>query len=133
MTAHNFGYVGSGQDFTNDPSLAVQNNEVEELNGGKVLFSSTDQDGDFRVGDAFTVDQETGNVQFAATSSAQSAANITLSDETGTTNIYPAYVETGNLRLAGNSLTSTSGKIILDPAGDEDITLNGLKQAYFNR
>ena len=125
LTAHNFGYVGAGPDFTNDPSLAVQANEVEELNSGKVLYSSTDQDGDFRVGDAFTVDQETGNVQFQATSSAQSAANITLSDETGTTNIYPAYVETGNLRLAGNSLTSTSGKIILDPAGDEDITLNG--------
>jgi len=29
MTAHNFGYVGAGQDFTNDPSLAIQNNEVE--------------------------------------------------------------------------------------------------------
>ena len=125
LTAHNFAYVGAGSDYTNDPSLAVQANEVEELNSGKVLYSSTDQDGDFRVGDAFTVDQSTGNVQFAATSTAQSAANITLSDGTGTTNIYPAYVETGNLRLAGNSLTSTSGKIILDPAGDEDIQLNG--------
>ena len=62
LTAHNFGYVGSGADYTNDPSLAIQNNEVEELNGGKVLYSSTDQDGDFRVGDAFSVDQETGNV-----------------------------------------------------------------------
>ena len=125
LTAHNFAYVGAGSDYTNDPSLAVQANEVEELNSGKVFYSSTDQDGDFRVGDAFTVDQTTGNVQFQATSTAQSAANITLSDGTGTTNIYPAYVETGNLRLAGNSLTSTSGKIILDPAGDQDITLNG--------
>ena len=42
--------------------LLVQASEVEELNGGKVLYSSTDQDGDFRVGDAFSVDQETGNV-----------------------------------------------------------------------
>ena len=125
LSGHNFGYVGSNQDYTNDPSLAVQANEVEELNSGKVLYSSTDHEGDFRVGDALTVDASTGNVQFAATSSAQSAANITLSDSTGTTNIYPAYVETGNLRLAGNSVTSTSGKIILDPAGDEDITLNG--------
>ena len=125
LTAHNFAYVGANADYTNDPSLAIQANEVEELNSGKVLYSSTDQDGDFRVGDAFTVDQATGNVQFQATSTAQSAANITLSDGTGTTNIYPAYVETGNLRLAGNSLTSTSGKIILDPAGDEDIQLNG--------
>ena len=124
MTAHNFGYVGSGQDFTNDPSLAVQNNEVEELNGGKVLYSSTDQDGDFRVGDAFTVDQETGNVAFAATSTAQSAANITLSDATGTTNIFPAYIETGNLRLAGNSITSTTGQVIVDPSGEEDFVVN---------
>ena len=134
MTAHNFGYVGSGSDFTNDPSLAVQNNEVEELNGGKVLFSSTDQDGDFRVGDAFSVDQETGNVSFAATSTAQSAANITLSDSTGTTNIFPAYIETGNLRIAGNSLTSTTGQVIVDPSGQEDFVVNAetiVKEAVY--
>ena len=134
MTAHNFGYVGSGSDFTNDPSLAVQNNEVEELNGGKVLFSSTDQDGDFRVGDAFSVDQETGNVSFAATSTAQSAANITLSDATGTTNIFPAYIETGNLRIAGNSITSTTGQVIVDPSGQEDFVVNAetiVKEAVY--
>ena len=134
LTAHNFGYVGSGSDYTNDPSLAVQNNEVEELNGGKVLFSSTDQDGDFRVGDAFSVDQETGNVSFAATSTAQSAANITLSDSTGTTNIFPAYIETGNLRIAGNSLTSTTGQVIVDPSGAEDFVVNAetiVKEAVY--
>jgi len=134
MTAHNFGYVGAGQDFTNDPSLAVQNNEVEELNGGKVLFSSTDQDGDFRVGDAFSVDQETGNVSFQATSTAQSAANITLSDATGTTNIFPAYIETGNLRFAGNSMTSTTGQVIVDPSGEEDFVVNAetiVKEAIY--
>ena len=134
MTAHNFGYVGAGQDFSNDPSLAIQNNEVEELNGGKVLFSSTDQDGDFRVGDAFSVDQETGNVSFQATSTAQSAANITLSDATGTTNIFPAYIETGNLRFAGNSITSTTGQVIVDPSGEEDFVVNAetiVKEAVY--
>ena len=134
LTAHNFGYVGSGQDYTNDPSLAVQASEVEELNGGKVLYSSTDQDGDFRVGDAFSVDQETGNVQFQATSTAQSAANITLSDSTGTTNIFPAYIETGNLRIAGNSVTSTTGQVIVDPSGEEDFVVNAetiVKEAVY--
>ena len=134
LTAHNFGYVGAQSDYTNDPSLAVQANEVEELNSGKVLFSSTDQDGDFRVGDAFSVDQETGNVSFAATSTAQSAANITLSDGTGTTNIYPAYIETGNLRLAGNSITSTTGQVIVDPSGNEDFVVNAetiVKEAVY--
>ena len=134
LTAHNFGYVGSGQDFTNDPSLAIQNNEVEELNSGRVLYSSTDQDGDFRVGDAFSVDQETGNVSFAATSTAQSAANITLSDSTGTTNIFPAFIETGNLRIAGNSITSTTGQVIVDPSGEEDFVVNAetiVKEAVY--
>ena len=134
MTAHNFGYVVSGADFTNDPSLAVQANEVEELNNGQVLYSSTDQDGDFRVGDAFSVDQKTGNVQFQATSTAQSAANITLSDSTGTTNIFPAYIETGNLRIAGNSLTSTTGQVIVDPSGEEDFVVNAetiVKEAVY--
>ena len=134
MTAHNFGYVGAGQDFTNDPSLAVQNNEVEELNNGKVLFSSTDHLGDFRVGDALTVDVSTGSVNFAASSTAQSAANITLSDSTGTTNIFPAYIETGNLRIAGNSLTSTTGQVIVDPSGQEDFVVNAetiVKEAIY--
>ena len=134
LTAHNFAYVGAGADYTNDPSLAVQANEVEELNSGKVFYSSTDQDGDFRVGDAFTVDQTTGNVQFQATSTAQSAANITLSDGTGTTNIYPAYIETGNLRLAGNSITSTTGQVIVDPSGNEDFVVNAetiVKEAVY--
>ena len=134
LTSHNFGYVGSGSDFTNDPSLAVQNNEVEELNSGKVLFSSTDHLGDFRVGDALTVDVSTGSVNFAATSTAQSAANITLSDSTGTTNIFPAYIETGNLRIAGNSLTSTTGQVIVDPSGQEDFVVNAetiVKEAIY--
>ena len=50
-------YIGSGKDFTNDSSLANQGNEVVETNGGRVFYSSTDQKGDFRVGEVFLVDQ----------------------------------------------------------------------------
>ena len=124
LTAHNFAYVGSGADFTNDPSLAVPANEVTETNGGKIFYSATNQNGDFRVGDAFVVDQATGNVQFQSTSTSQEAANITLSDATGTTKIFPAFVETGNLRLGGNTISSTSGSVIVDPSANEDILLN---------
>ena len=124
LTAHNFAYVGSGADFTNDPSLAVPANEVTESNGGKIFYSATNQNGDFRVGDAFVVDQATGNVQFQSTSTSQEAANITLSDATGTTKIFPAFVETGNLRLGGNTISSTSGSVIVDPSANEDILLN---------
>ena len=65
---------------------------------------------------------------------AQSAANITLSDATGTTNIFPAYIETGNLSLAGNSITSTTGQVIVDPSGQEDFVVNAetiVKEAVY--
>ena len=124
LTGHSFQYVGSGKDSTNDPDLAVQANEVEELNDGKVYYESVDQEGDYRIGSALTVNQRTGTVNFTSQSTTSTAASITLSDATGTTNIFPAYVQTGNLRLAGNTLSSTSGAVIIDPASNEDITLN---------
>ena len=137
LSAHNFMYIGSGKDFTNDTSLANQANEVVETNGGRVFYSSTDQKGDFRVGEVFLVDQETGNVNFQSTSSSQQATSIGLSDSTGTTNIYPAYIETGNIRLAGNTFSTTSGALLIDPAGNEDITFNGEvifnENAYFDQ
>jgi hypothetical protein len=40
--------------------------EVQEIGKGRVFFVSTDQDGNFRVGDLFRVDQGTGTVTFAA-------------------------------------------------------------------
>jgi hypothetical protein len=40
--------------------------EVQEVGKGRVFFVSTDQDGNFRVGDLFRVDQGTGTVTFAA-------------------------------------------------------------------
>jgi plastocyanin len=125
LTAVNFEYIGTGFDISNNSSGVIQGNEVTELNGGRIYYSSQDQSGNFRVGDLFVVDQELGNVTFSSVSqNAQAAASITLSDGTGTTNLYPAYIETGNLRLSGNTLSSNSGQIILDPSANEDIVLN---------
>jgi hypothetical protein len=65
LTGHDFLSVGTG-DFitTNYPGTptqpADQTDEVDELNGGRVYFVSTDQDGDFRVGDLFRIQQATG-------------------------------------------------------------------------
>ena len=74
LTAHNFAYIGANADFTNDPDLAVPANEVSELNGGRIFYSATNEKGDFRVGDAFVVDQETGNVSFQATSTSSAGS-----------------------------------------------------------
>jgi hypothetical protein len=65
LTGHDFLDIGTG-DFTTTnypggPSQpADQADEVTETNGGRVYFSSTDQKGDFRVGDLFRIEQATG-------------------------------------------------------------------------
>jgi len=57
--------VGTGNFVsTNYPGTpatpADQADEVKESGGGRVFMTSTDQDGNFRVGDLFTVEQATG-------------------------------------------------------------------------
>ena len=65
LTGHDFLDIGTG-DFTTSnypggPTQAPdQSDEVNELNGGRVYFTSTDQNGDFRVGDLFRIEQATG-------------------------------------------------------------------------
>jgi hypothetical protein len=74
-TGHDFLDIGTGS-FNNsnypnnifgDPTaLPAQENEVDERGKGRVFYVSTDQDGVFRVGRFFTVDQGTGSVTFSA-------------------------------------------------------------------
>jgi len=65
LTGHDFLNIGTGDIVTsNYPSDASQvpdqADEVDELTGGRVYYTSTDQDGDFRVGDLFRIQQSTG-------------------------------------------------------------------------
>jgi hypothetical protein len=66
LTGHDFLYVGSGNfgatGYPNNFSTAnrIQLNETVNSAGGRVFFTSTDQDGNFRVGGLFTVQQATG-------------------------------------------------------------------------
>lgn len=74
-SGHDFLDVGTGgfntTNYPNNllgaPSLSpVPANEVVEIGEGRVFYVSTDQDGIFRVGRFFTVDQGTGTVTFSA-------------------------------------------------------------------
>jgi hypothetical protein len=65
LTGHDFLNIGTGNFVTtNYPGIptqaADQANETVENNGGRVFYTSTDQDGNFNVGDLFTVQQSTG-------------------------------------------------------------------------
>ena len=59
-----FEYIGSGTNYSALPQVGrvdpIQENEVNMLNGGKVFFTSTDQNGDFRIGPDLVISQATG-------------------------------------------------------------------------
>jgi len=75
ITGHDFLDVGTGNFLeTNYPELytaaaffnSAPENEVVEDNGGRVFYTSTDQDGNFRAGELFAVEQASGIVSISA-------------------------------------------------------------------
>ena len=71
LTGHDFLSIGTGgKTSTNYPGepiqAASQGNEVTELLPGRVYYASTDQDGNFRVGNYFRIDQATGRATLDA-------------------------------------------------------------------
>jgi len=71
MTGHDFLYIGTGgvtsTNYPNvDPTKAVQSNQTLSTGGGRVFFTSTDQDGNFNVGNLFGVQQSTGTATLNA-------------------------------------------------------------------
>ena len=71
LTGHDFLSIGTGgTTTTNYPNIptqpAAQGNEVDEAYPGRVYFVSTDQDGNFRVGEYFRIDQATGRATLNA-------------------------------------------------------------------
>jgi len=126
LMAWNFAYIGTGADLTNDNTAVIRANEVIELNGGRVFYNSVDEVGNFRVGDLFTVDFATGNVTFQAPEfDVTSLTGINFTDGVNTTVVNPTTVSTGNIVIGGNSITTVSGSLTLDPGGSEVINLNG--------
>jgi len=77
LTGHDFLDIGSGNfgdtaypglytfgfNSVNEPQ---QYNEVLQYGGGRVFYTSTDQDGNFRVGELFEVEQSTGTISINA-------------------------------------------------------------------
>jgi hypothetical protein len=59
-----FEYVGAGTNYGALPQRGIkdpiQSKETVQLSGGKVFFTSTDQNGDFRIGPGLVISQATG-------------------------------------------------------------------------
>lgn len=65
-SGHSLEYIGSGTEISKAlPStggVAIQDNETTAKNGGLVVFTSTDQSGNFRIGDGVIINQQTGTI-----------------------------------------------------------------------
>jgi hypothetical protein len=65
-SGHSFEYIGSGVTISSAlPStggVPIQDNETDARNGGLVVFTSTDQSGNFRIGDGVAINQNTGTI-----------------------------------------------------------------------
>ena len=145
LTGHDFLDIGSGNvSSTRYPQLYLdgissenkpqQQSEVIENGGGRVFYTSTDQDGNFRVGELFEVEQSTGIVtidasQFDLTGLTQislggiqvggSAVVVSEFSKDGTfvansNNIVPtqaAIIKYLTSRIAGGSSNATTNKL----------------------
>ena len=97
LTGHDFLDIGTGSflesNYPNEPLQdPIPANETVENNGGRVFFTATDQDGNFRVGDLFAIEQSTGIATLNA-----DAFNISGLQE----------LNLGNVTLGGGSATIT--------------------------
>lgn len=112
LIGHNFGYVGSGSNSQNDTSQVIQANEIVKLNSGVIYYDSMDHKGDYRIGDVFYVNQETGRVIFDAQRIDFSAqGSIVLEGPSSTTTIDATQISTGNIRIHDNNIDSTTGPV----------------------
>jgi hypothetical protein len=65
-SSHTFEWVGTGDTLVNalpaTGAMPVQENEIVEEDGGSVVFTSTDQRGDFRIGNQLIINGSTGTI-----------------------------------------------------------------------
>ena len=65
-SGHSLEYIGSGIDIAtalpSNGGVPIQANETDARNGGLVVFTTTDQSGNFRIGDGVIINQQTGTI-----------------------------------------------------------------------
>jgi hypothetical protein len=117
LISQNFAYVGAGKLVTNDPNDRIAANEVTELNGAKIYYTSVDNEGNFSVGDSFYVNQKTGEVLFNNQAlTITTATGVVFTDGVHTTTITSTDITTGNIIIYDNNIDSLTGNINVSSA-----------------
>ena len=116
-SGHTFEYAGSGTDYTALPEnggVANELNQTINISEGRVWQSSTDQNGKFKVGDTFEVDQKTGFV----TIDPQSYSTNLVSD------LSPQLG--GDLDVLDKVITTTlgNGDVVITPNGNGTVNVD---------
>jgi len=112
LVSHNFSYIGSGLLSTDDPSTQIVANEITQVNGAEIYYTAVDNAGQFNVGQYFSVNQKTGIVTFNGQAlSITTATAVTFTDGVHTTSILPGEIDTGNIKISGNTIQSVTGDI----------------------
>ena len=110
-SGHTFEYVGAGTDYRAAPEnggVAVEANQVANLNGGKVWQSSMDHNGKFKVGDTFTVNQRTGEVNISLDGYRPELVNDLTPQLGGDLDVNGKDI-TGTVKLNGITYPSSDG------------------------
>ena len=116
LIGHNFAYTGSANNVTNDSTLTIEANEAVELNSGKINYTSTDAEGKFKVGESFFADFETGTTSIdASTVDFSGLSEIVIRNGFDTTYINGTRIDTGNIRISGNTIDTIDGELVLSP------------------
>jgi hypothetical protein len=145
LIQHNFAYVGSGKNISNDKTKSNQQHEVIELNNGKIRFTSIDHLGTYRVGDYFFADFEKGTTSISnANLSADELSNLRIENNGNETFFtFNSYL-TGNIQVSNNLIKSFVGPVNINAPekielqkntkidNNLDITGNFLSNGDFN-
>ena len=115
LVNHNFTYIGTGKSTENDDTVTISENEVVEINSGRVNYTTVDEKGNFRVGTALFVNQETGKTEIdAASIDFSNTDSLSVTTAGNTIFIDDTQVRSDFLRLRSNKLESLVGNLKID-------------------
>jgi hypothetical protein len=119
-SGHTMEYVGSGTNYSALPEnggVPNDNNQLVELDNGKIWTTTTDHKGTFKVGDFFTIDQQEGTLTINEGSFKVDLEELKL-------NVGGDAVVGANLDMGSNELTSSTGDLNLNASGNIDVNSN---------
>ena len=67
VSSHSFEYIGAGNVIElarpSKGGVTIRDNQIVRTNGGEIVYTSTDQDGNFEIGEGLIIDQATGTIR----------------------------------------------------------------------